>query len=426
MKSKVALLINFMDRNEDHQLSYEEIQVFLKEAPFEICERLGLLDDQGASKVIHYEDILALFETSDRGEEAIDIFCKHILSILKSRTVDIKSTRFAPTVVCFGVRDIASAWQNGLNRLRHLPLSAVFIAALIALQIVLWEFNFDYYQKRGYPLSFCIAKGFGLNLRILTILLFFTMARSTMATLYSFQFVKWFIPMGFNIQIHSFIGFSTVMHSLGHTAGHIVYHTYFVEGGFGHSFVQKSLIRNEQWESKGSGDAITGFLLLISLLVMAWTALARGNNSVAYKRFSFAHLLYNTWLIFIFLHVPHLWPFFLSIGALMIFERGYDFLRSTTHSTLAFSRPCSNGVTFLSVPRASAPSYPGSYYRIKIPELSAFEWHPFSLASNTSSHHLTFFVASTGDWTRSLHDLVSDPDRRNMATIQVQFTPNFE
>jgi predicted ferric reductase len=254
----------------------------------------------------------------------------------------------------------------------------------------------------------------------MTILLFFTMARSTMATLYSFEIIKWFVPMGFNIQIHSFIGFATVMHSLGHTAGHIVYHTYFVEGGFGHSFVQASLLRGEAWRTKGSGDAITGFLLLGSLLLMAWTALTRGNSSLAYKGFSIVHLLYNTWLIFIFFHVPHLWPWFMSIGALMICERAYDFLRRTTHSTLAYSRPCKNGVTFLSIPRASAPSYPGAYYRIKVPELSVFEWHPFSLASSVSSHHLTFFVASTGDWTRGLHELVSDLNRRNNASIQVE------
>ena len=419
MKAKVALLVNFLDRNGNHQLSVDEIQTFLKIAPLEICERLGLIGDDGSSTHIYYEDILGLFETSDRGEEAMDIFCKQIMSMLTSRLTPLSPTRFTTTAVCFGPNDLYQTYVEARNWLRRLPLSGVFMAVLVALQIVLWEYNFDYYQKSDYPLSFCIAKGFGLNLRILTLLLFFTMARSTMAHLYGYKLIKWLIPMGFNIQIHSFIGFSTVLHAFGHTAGHIVYHTHFVEGGFGHAFVQPSLLRGEKWRSKGSGDGITGVLLLGSLLLMAWTALARGSSSKAYKTFSLTHLLYNTWLIFLFLHVPHLWAYFLAIGALMVAERGYDFLRRTTHSTLEFSRPCSNGVTFLSVPRARAPSYPGAYYRIKVPALSVYEWHPFSLASSTSSHHLTFFVASTGDWTSQLHVLVSDKDKRMVASVQV-------
>lgn len=418
MKAKVALLINFMDTNGDHHLSIEEIQIFLKEAPLEICERLGLVGNKRITKEIDYEDILSLFETSDRGEEAIYIFCKHIGDILTSRTFR-GSTRFTPRVTCFGMKDINSWFTSLMKWISRLSLSTLFIAALIALQIILWEYNFNYYQQLGFPLSFCIAKGFGLNLRILTLLLFFTMARTTMATLYEYKLTKYFIPMGFNIQIHSFIGFSSVVHGLGHTAGHIVYHTFFVDGGFGHAFVQKSLIKGEKWRTKGSGDGITGALLLGSLLIMAWTALRRGNSSGEYKSFSRSHFLYNLWLIILFFHVPHLWVYFFAIGCLMIFERGYDFFRCTIHSTLEYSRPCGNGVTFLSIPRAGTSSYPGAYYRIKIPELSMLEWHPFSLASNVSSHHITFFVATNGDWTRELHALVSDPEKRRTATIQV-------
>ncbi|KAJ1427812.1 hypothetical protein B484DRAFT_307053, partial [Ochromonadaceae sp. CCMP2298] len=53
---------------------------------------------------------------------------------------------------------------------------------------------------------------------------------------------------------------------------------------------------------------------------------------------------------------------------------------------------------------------PGSYYRIKVPTISKTEWHPFSLASGVAFHHLTFFVASSGDWTRQLYALVADKE----------------
>jgi hypothetical protein len=49
------------------------------------------------------------------------------------------------------------------------------------------------------------------------------------------------------------------------------------------------------------------------------------------------------------MHVPRLWPYFVAITALLVLERSYDYLYMTLISTLSASRPCSNGVTFLSV-----------------------------------------------------------------------------
>jgi predicted ferric reductase len=183
--------------------------------------------------------------------------------------------------------------------------------------------------------------------------------------------------------------------------------------------VQKSLLRGAEWAEKGSGDAITGYILLSMIILMAGTALHRGNGSKGYKIFSNTHFLYSFWLIVLCLHVPSLWPWFFAIGLLFTLERAYDFFKQTTHSTLSNSRPCGKNITFLSVPRSSLPSHPGSYFRIKVSDISRVEWHPFSLAGSVSSHHLTFFVASTGDWTKKLFEIVSDPARRDKTSIQV-------
>lgn len=422
MKAKVALLVKFMDRDGDHQISFEEANVFVKAAPYEICKKMGLIGSDGDlnnNTPLQYEDILRLFEMSDRGEDAINIFCGHITGILKSKIRPTKHPLAAAAVLCIGLTDIKKAWRNLLSRIKFLPRSSIFITALLAIQAALWELNFSYYQGQGYPYSFCVAKGFGLNLRILTILLFLSMARSTMGILHDIKFVQLIVPMGFNLQIHSFIGFCVLGHALGHMLGHIAYHSEFVDGGLGHAFVQKSLLRGAAWADKGAGDGITGFLLLLMIMLMAGTALQRGNGSKGYKIFSNTHFLYTLWLGVLFLHVPSLWPWFVSIGALFATERAYDFFKQTTHSTLASSRPCGKNVTFLSVPRSSLPSYPGSYFRIKVPEISRVEFHPFSLAGSVSSHHLTFFVAATGDWTRELFQIVSDPVRRAKTSIQV-------
>lgn len=421
LKSKVAMLMNFMDHNGDGVITYEQAQLYLKTAPQEICQRLGLTAD----KTLTYLNVLALFQNSDRGEEAINIFCSHILTTLQKDTERPRTfRRGGQVVVCTSAPQLYQLYIDTMALVKKLSTSAVFIASLAIIQAVLFEYNYQWYRDRDYPYAFCVAKGFGMNLRILTILLFLTMARTTMGFLHKRKFLRIFVPMGFNIQIHSFIGFCTCFHALGHTCGHIVFHQQFVDGGFKHVFEQKSILRGVSWRDKGTGgDGITGALLLASLAAMAFTALKRGDSPKWYRVFSCTHFLYCGWLILIFLHVPHLWPYFLSIGLLMLLERGYDFLFCTLHSTLATSRPTKNGVTFISVQRSGGmpPPYPGSYYRIKVPSLSAVEWHPFSLAGGSTSHHLNFFVASSGDWTSALYELVSDSARRETATIQVSF-----
>lgn len=94
----------------------------------------------------------------------------------------------------------------------------------------------------------------------------------------------------------------------------------------------------------------------------------------------------------------------------MVLERSYDLLNKTVLSTLSHSRPCGRGVTFVSVKRNTTTSIPGSYYRIKVPEISMIEWHPFSLGSSCASNNITFFVASVGDWSKKLYELVQEKD----------------
>jgi hypothetical protein len=193
--------------------------------------KMGLLGDLESKKFLEYEDILRMFELSDRGEDAIDIFCDHIMGVLKSRIQETRGPMTSVGVLCMGLEDIKQVWHSLVLRIRHLPRSSMFLGALLALQAALWELNFSYYQEQGNPYAFCATKDFGLNLRILTILLFLSMARSTMGMLYGIKFIKLLVPMGFNIQVHSFIGFCVLFHAFGHMVGHIIYHNANVEGG---------------------------------------------------------------------------------------------------------------------------------------------------------------------------------------------------
>lgn len=416
MEDKVRLLFTFMASDLSGTISYCDAKQYLSMVGHQHLEQLGLVDNSKGALSLTYETFTMLFQNSVTGDAAISMFCDQVLQLLTRAA----SRHFVAADPESPSTTSTSTWQAieqviGDNASKE----NMFIFALALLQAMFWLIHFFYYKGRGMPLSFCIAKGFGLNLRVITMALYFSMMRRTMGVLDTFSALQAFIPMGFNIQVHSFLGFSMLLHSIGHMFGHIAYHEMHAPAGFTGLFTQKSLLRHSSWADRGKGDAITGHILLAIILLMAGTALYRGKGSQHYRAFSLTHYLYSVWPVFIFLHVPDLWPYFLSITGAFMLERVYDLIFMTIFSTLSASRACSNGVTFLSVPRRRE-TYPGSYYRIKVPAISTTEWHPFSLASGVTSHHLTFFIASSGDWTRELYRIVSDEVLRKTTKVLVQ------
>ncbi len=309
LSSKVKLLVQFMDADGNQSISFEELKEYLRVSDDAMLRKLGLKkrDDasDGDASILTYEDILSIFRESDRGLEAISIFCEQILRIL---TAAVQSHGPGTTFVrrnsivghsgplipegpslCTQVIDTAKSFYSKLvHRIQTLSHAEVFKLWLIALQIALWLTYFFYHKNLGYPLAFCFAKGFGLNLRILTILMYLTMARTTMGQLYSIRLLRPFIPLGVNIEVHSFLGFSVAVHMFGHTFGHIAYQTMYTSG-FQNAFTQNSLLKGSNWEKKLKGDGKTGFLLLFFVLLMGGTALFRSLSAKYYQLFALIH-----------------------------------------------------------------------------------------------------------------------------------------
>lgn len=449
LHEKVELLVFFVDRDGNGVLTKAELESFMpgcknKDSPFQdlIYKTLRIED---ASTMKTHADLFAIFEESSRGEMAIQIFSKQIMEILFSRNKTMNKLvsshqddfRLLGTQISINPhhyhrghgqkkskeRSDTMVFLHTL-KLKYGTKENAFVLVLVCLQIFLFIFNFiRYYSWWDYPAVFAVAKGFGLNLRILTCLLFLTMARSTMGIMYSISWLQMVVPMGFNISIHSFIGFSTLLHAIGHATAHIIYKQYYTTG-FVSSYKWTSVLRGKPLvvgaERSYDGDTITGTILTVMIFIMAFAAMNRGNGSTGYWVFYHTHFLYLAWIVFILLHQPVFGWLFIAIGILFTVERATDFFFFTVHYNLSHSRPCHNGVTFLNVPRKGPAPFSGCYYRIKIPSLSPTEWHPFSLAGNASSNNLTFFIASLGDWTSKLHEIVSDPVLRSQCSVQVQ------
>jgi Ca2+-binding EF-hand superfamily protein len=279
LEAQVSLLIKFMDRNCSGNISLSTIQSYLQVSDDKLLERLGL---SGTNTDIQYEDMLGLFSKTERGPDAINVFCNQIIRILMKQTkVKKQNLTDHMSLKHFSLpRDRpSSTLLDDLSALMkrvydHFTVSSLTKSMLSVLQVFLWCLNVHYYHGRSMPWSFCFAKGFGLNLRVLTIILFLSMARTTLAKLNNFPFLRPFIFSGHNIQAHAFCGSSTFVHAFGHAIMHIWYQVNNREGGFVESFEQKSMLggllhlRWQFGDDVASGDGYTGVLLLGLIIVI--------------------------------------------------------------------------------------------------------------------------------------------------------------
>ena len=63
-------------------------------------------------------------------------------------------------------------------------------------------------------------------------------------------------------------------------------------------------------------------------------------------------------------------------------------------------------VMFLEVDKPTCFGFSsGQYCYLQIPEISSFQWHPFTIASSPEEETIYFFIAPTGDWTNLLNIL---------------------
>lgn len=249
-------------------------------------------------------------------------------------------------------------YKNTNNRFK-----SNFTRILILLATVgLWILNF--FRIDG-PYVFKCAKGFGLNLRIWSILLPILMCRSLLNG-----------KIEHNISYHVFIGYIYFICMIGHTICHFIYHIDY----------------NQQY--------ITGFILSIITLLIGISSYYR---YLKYDIFFYVHRLNYLFLPLLLVHITDLWIWFTVALCIILLEHLYNILLKTQISTLINSKISKyEDIVYLSF-HCALKSATGSYYRIMIPSIST-EWHSFSVANTHLVDQLLFIIAVRGDWTKKLKE----------------------
>ena len=149
-----------------------------------------------------------------------------------------------------------------------------------------------------------------------------------------------------------------------------------------------------------------GTMLLVCMTLMIVTALPFVRRR-AFELFYYLHIIFAASMAACaFFHTGILVPTLVALtwGVDLIIRKGYMSL--CRYPRQASVRIISESVVEVCFPKAAGFDYnPGQYIYIAIPELSLFEWHPFSLSSSPEQKIVTLHIRKAGDWTSALYDL---------------------
>jgi NADPH oxidase len=171
-----------------------------------------------------------------------------------------------------------------------------------------------------------------------------------------------------------------------------------------------------------SGTTITGILLSVFLLIIWITSMERVRTSARYFRlFKMCHFLLAPFLVTQTLHgtfcllrqdtgkcnSPTSWKWLVGPVTLWLLDQTLIQWRIwTRRSVLKRVIVHPSQVVELQFDMPKLRFQPGQYVNLKVPLVSMWEWHPFTLTSSPHDELHSVHIRVTGKWTRSLANLL--------------------
>ncbi|KAI3454435.1 hypothetical protein Pfo_011098 [Paulownia fortunei] len=193
-----------------------------------------------------------------------------------------------------------------------------------------------------------------------------------------------------SVRYHIWLGTAMIFFATLHGAG-----TFFIWG-------MKHRIQDEMWKWQKKGRVyLAGEMALITGLVIWITALPQIRRKW-FQFFYYTHHLYIVFLVFFLFHggtAIFIW-FFLEFSSLPWINYCVSYRLKYTPTSVIF---------------------------LKIPSISKFQWHPFSITSSSSidKHTISIIMKSEGQWTNSLYNKIhaepdSEADQRTCIPIAIE------
>lgn len=215
------------------------------------------------------------------------------------------------------------------------------------------------------------------------------------------------VPFDKSITFHKAIAWSIVFFSLVHTIAHYI------------NFYKLSKLGEQSfWYLMFvSGPGWTGHIMLLALLVMVVTALP----SVRMKKFEVFWYYHHLFLVFFFFFSFHgafclltpdrppyckdissFWKYWVSSGFIYLCERIAREWRANQKTVISRVILHPSKVVEIQIKKEGCQALAGQYIFLCCPEVSLWQWHPFTLTSAPEEDYVSVHMRVVGDFTKEL------------------------
>ncbi|XP_019431277.1 PREDICTED: putative respiratory burst oxidase homolog protein H [Lupinus angustifolius] len=436
LESRLQVFFDMCDKNGDGRLSEEEVQeVIVLSAS---ANKLGNLkqhaaaysslimeeldpDHNGYIEMWQLETLLRQMVSAEDGTRKIDTRTQTLTRAMIPRKYRTPISRFVSKASEFIVDNGKKIWV---------------VAFWLAINLALYVWKFEQYKNKGafQVMGYCVcfAKGAAETLKFNMALIILTMCRRTLTMLRA-SFLGRILPFDDNINFHKLIAAAVVVGTLIHAVMHISCdiprlvscpnQKFLAILGSGFDYNQPTYL--------GVVASIVGITGIAMVLIMAFSftlATHYFRKSVVklpsplhrlagFNAFWYAHHLLIVVYILLIIHGYFLfltkdwqkkttWMYLVVPVALYAFERTHPFFRGKDHRVCIIKAIVYTGnVLALYMTKPSGFKYKsGMYIFVKCPDISSFEWHPFSITSAPGDDYLSVHIRALGDWTIELRN----------------------
>lgn len=234
--------------------------------------------------------------------------------------------------------------------------------------------------------------------------------------------VQFLFPADENIWFHRQVAYSMAFWAMVHTTAHYV-NFFNVE----RTQVRKQIALQIHYTQAGG---ITGHFMLLIMVLMYGTAHHK-IRAQCFEAFWYTHHLAFFFMIGIYAHATgcfvrdsvdpdyttsfpfystehclgyESWRFIIWPGIIYFGERVYREIRARKATRLSKVLVHPSGAMELRIIKPSFKYVAGQWLFIQVPEISSFQWHPFTITSAPEDPYVSVHIRQVGDFTQSLGD----------------------
>ncbi|KAF5313418.1 hypothetical protein D9611_008566 [Ephemerocybe angulata] len=310
----------------------------------------------------------------------------------------------------------------------------LFFGVWIFLHLLVAVFGFLHYQLKDnsqgardtFGITFPIARTAALVLHVDVIFILLPVCRNFVSMLRRTA-LNDIIPFDKNITFHKATAWSIVIGSAVHTAAHMVN---FYKLAMATQDTTAKRITAFLAANFITGPGVTGWIMWLALGIMVFFAMEKRRRA-HFERFWYSHHLFIVFFINWQLHgmfcmikpdrppycsantIGVFWRYWLVGGVIWIWERILREIRSRhrTHIHKVIQHP--SNVMELQVKKEKTTTRAGQYIFLSCPEISYFQWHPFTLTSAPEEDFISVHIRVAGDFTTAFaKSLGCDFDRK--------------